>query len=292
MALTTKIAWCDATANFWIGCTKISPACDHCYAEADWATRRGRVQWGPHGVRDFVKAGAGVIRRIQKGAAEFLREHGRPPIVFINSLSDFADNHASIDPAWRTAVWDSIRAAPDVVFVILTKRPQNLVRYLPADWGRGWPNVILGTTAENQDEADRRLPHLIAIPAAMRMVSAEPLLGHINLSQWLAKIDWLIVGGESGKRARAPHPNWVRSLLSQCNRTGTPFLFKQWGEWTPTINGSRCIAQDGRNMPNLEPHGRNGNGTARIERLGKDKAGRTLDGVEYHAFPSFTKAAK
>lgn len=192
MADNTKIEWADATANFWIGCTKLSPACDHCYAERDWDHRKHRVTWGPHGDRSPVKAGADVMRKMQRRAAAFKSEHGRPPRVFINSLSDFADNHRSIDPAWREAVWQAARDCPDVVLMILTKRPQNLPYYLPSDWGQGYLNVWIGTTVENQVEADRRIPDLLATPAVVRFLSCEPLLGPVDLTRWLqvpSKID-------------------------------------------------------------------------------------------------------
>lgn len=184
MADNTKIEWADATANFWIGCTKLSPACDHCYAERDWDHRKHRVTWGPHGDRSPVKAGADVCRKIRNGAAAFLAEHGRKPRIFVNSLSDFADNHKSIRPEWREAVWEEARNSPDVTFMILTKRPQNLPDYLPADWGAGYPNVWLGTTVENQEEADRRIPHLLATPA-VRFLSCEPLLGPVDIGPWI-----------------------------------------------------------------------------------------------------------
>lgn len=292
MAITTGIAWCDATANFWIGCTKVSPACDHCYAEAEWADRRKRVSWGAHGARDFVKAGAGVIHTVQKNAAEFHRLRGRPPIVFINSLSDFADNHASIDPAWRAAVWDCIRAAPDAVFVILTKRPQNLPHYLPDDWGAGWPNVIIGSTAENQVEADRRLPHLVAIPAAIRMVSAEPLLGPIDLTPWIDKLGWVIGGGESGPNARPCHPDWARALLDQCAVTNVPFFWKQWGEWghadqvgpdNPALIRAQqlIIHKDRLHLWHQADY------KTALARIGLKATGHLLDGVQHHDFPQF-----
>ena len=258
MSDNTKIEWADATANFWIGCTKVSPACDNCYAERGWDHRKHRVTWGPHGDRSHVKAGPLVCRKVQRGAAAFIAEHGRKPRIFVNSLSDFADNHKSILPEWREAVWLAARECPDVIFMVLTKRPQNLVRYLPADWGIGYPNVWIGTTVENQIEADRRIPDLLATPAAVRFLSCEPQLGPVDLNGWLCEdwermasiytdgegvrrsdisgnacpgIDWVICGGESGANARPMHPDWARSLRDQCAGVGVAFHFKQWGEW-------------------------------------------------------------
>ncbi|ALG60878.1 MULTISPECIES: DUF5131 family protein [Citromicrobium] len=304
MAETTGIEWADATANFWIGCTKLSPACDHCYAEADWDHRKHRVKWGPHGDRSFVKAGEQVVRTMQRKAAAFMAEHGRKPRIFVNSLSDFADNHRSILPEWREKVWQLARECPDVILLILTKRLQNLPDYLPADWGTGYPNVWIGTTAENQTEADRRVPLLLATPAAVRFLSCEPLLGPVDLSEWMVCPnardglsmdpstgayeccsrcdwtgigfcpDWVIVGGESGPKARPMHPDWARSLRDQCEAAGVPFLFKQWGEWLPAsqidAQGEICCC----GSPNSPP-----------QRVGKKRAGRLLDGRTHDGFP-------
>lgn len=233
MAENTKIEWADATANFWIGCTKLSAACDHCYAEADWDHRKHRVQWGPHGDRSPVKAGPVVVRKMQRQAAAFIAEHGRKPRIFVNSLSDFGDNHKSIMPEWREAVWQLARECPDVILMILTKRPQNLPRYLPADWGAGYPNVWIGTTVENESE-HRRADALRDIPAVLRFLSCEPLLGPIKPD--LTGIGWIICGGESGKFARPMHPDWARALRDQCAAADVPFFFKQWGEWAPGVS--------------------------------------------------------
>lgn len=321
MAETTGIEWADATANFWIGCTKLSPACAHCYAEADWDLRKHRVEWGPHGDRSPVKAGAIVVRKIHRQATAFIAENGRNPRIFVNSLSDFADNHKSIKPEWREQVWQLARECPDVILMILTKRPQNLARYLPADWGDGYPNVWIGTTVENQEEADRRIPHLLATPAAVRWLSCEPLLGPVDLnrirekfdgglgvkwesaldgkrfSPWVGddedpmipgfpKLDWVVVGGESGKDARPMHPDWARSLRDQCAAAGVPFFFKQWGEWGalggpdgfwPHNTPSACrLLPDGTR----HPRGRS------MQRAGKKAAGRLLDSVLHDGMPN------
>lgn len=232
MGENTKIEWADHTANFWIGCTKVSPACDFCYAERDWDHRKHRVTWGPHGDRSPVKAGPIVCHKVQKGAVAFFAEHGRKPRIFVNSLSDFADNHRSIRPEWRDAVWQEARDCPDVIFMILTKRPQNLPDCLPPDWGRGYPNVWIGCTVENQDEADRRREHLRAVPALVKFVSYEPALGPVDWRRW-GFVHWLIAGGESGPKARPSHPDWIRSADEFCYQSGIAFHFKQWGEWAP-----------------------------------------------------------
>lgn len=278
MADNTKIEWADATANFWIGCTKLSPACDHCYAERDWDLRKHRVTWGPHGDRSPVKAGAQVMRRMQTRAAAFREEHGRPPRVFINSLSDFADNHGSINPAWREAVWQAARECPDVILMILTKRPQNLPGYLPADWGSGYSNVWIGTTVENQVEADRRRGHLRAIPAVVHFVSYEPALGPVDWAGW-DFINWLIAGGESGPKARPSHPDWYRAALGFARANGIAFHFKQWGEWYPAFVNDYAIDATGvRETRKIDG--------AVVHRVGKKRAGRLLDGREWSEWPA------
>lgn len=181
MAANSKIEWCDHTVNFWIGCTKVSPACDHCYAERDWAMtgRHQRVEWGPHGARSPTKDPLAQVRKIAAGAAR----RGHRERIFINSLSDWADNHKSIAPEWRAQIFEAARLYPGLDFLLLTKRPQNIASFLPADWGAGYTNVWLGTTVENQEEADRRIPHLLATPAAVRFVSAEPLLSRVDFER-------------------------------------------------------------------------------------------------------------
>lgn len=244
MAENSGIEWTTHTFNPWIGCTKISAACDNCYAEA-WDARglQGRgTRWGPKAARTRTKTWANPLKwnREAEGAKE-------RPRVFCASLADVGDNHASILPEWRADLWALIRATPNLDWLLLTKRPQNLAKYLPADWGDGYPNVWLGTTVENQTEADRRIPHLLAIPAAIRFLSCEPLLGPVDLTSLdfmgflynaltgdmeetgrFARLDWVIAGGENARHFRPADPDWFRSLRDQCAAAGVPFLFKQW----------------------------------------------------------------
>jgi protein gp37 len=302
MAENTKIEWADGTANFWIGCTKLSAACDHCYAEADWDHRKHRVTWGPHGARDFCKAGEQVVRKMQRGAAAFIAKRGRKPRIFVNSLSDWADNHKSILPEWRARIFELARECPDVILMLLTKRPQNIAQYLPADWGRGYPNVWLGTTAEDQ-KRKTRIDELRDTSAAVRFISAEPLLedlGEVDLTG----IDWVIVGGESGKHARPMHPDWARSLRDQCAAAGVAFHFKQWGEICPVrtdlipvkphklgwmdragrvewaVSKERCYDMA------REEDGLDGPEYTMVAKVGKKRAGRLLDGVEHNGLPA------
>jgi protein gp37 len=246
MGENSKIEWTDHTMNFWVGCTKVSAACDHCYAEA-WAKRTGQSDlWRGARKRTTDANWRKPIRWNQVAIAD-----GARPRVFTNSLADFFDNQ--IDESWRIDAWDVIRRTPVLTWLILTKRPQNIAKMLPPNWGDGWPNVWLGTTVENQEEADRRIPHLLAAPAKVRFLSCEPLLGEIDLTRVRhqlsgcpfmvsnalyaadslnkgrpqTRIDWVIAGGESGPGARPMHPDWARSLRDQCAAAGVPFFFKQ-----------------------------------------------------------------
>lgn len=327
MAEQTNIEWADSTANLWIGCTKVSPGCDNCYAERDWDLRKHRVEWGAHGARSYSKAGWALIRKFERAAVAnggVDPELGRIRFVFVNSLSDIADNHPSI--VWRGDAFELFEQSPHVIKLLLTKRPQNVPKLFPKRWLEpgGWPaHVWLGTTVENQEEADRRIPHLLAAPAAARFLSCEPLLGPVDLtsidptghqraigaSGWSAIwkdnglgrawADWVICGGESGRNARPMHPDWARSLRDQCAAAEVPFLFKQWGEWAPDPCGGldsldRCLVaremlwHDGHWNEQSGPHylRRNGGEADHVYRLGKKAAGRLLDGIEHNGRPS------
>lgn len=223
MAENSKIEWTTHTFNPWIGCTKVSGACDFCYAEA-WDFRFGGNRWGPHAPRTRTKTWGNPVKwnRAAEGAPE-------RPRVFCASLADVFDNHKSIAPEWRGDLWALIEATPNLDWLLLTKRPQNIERFIPAAWrDRGCPlNVWIGATVENQEEFDRRVPHLRAVKARVRFLSMEPLLGSVNLDSCYG-IDWVITGGESGPQYRPANPDWFRSLRDQCARARVPFLFKQW----------------------------------------------------------------
>jgi protein gp37 len=256
----TTIEWADFTFNPWTGCTKVSPGCDHCYAEG-WAKRSGHVQWGPHAARRRTAAATWQAPLKWNLAAA---QAGRRARVFCASLADVFDNHPSILSEWRADLWALIAATPNLDWLLLTKRVHHIEMRLPLMWRDGWPNVWLGTTVENQTEANRRIPYLLATPARVRFLSCEPLLGPVDLDMILTPemgihalsgifsdgcgpsgfsegpgIDWVICGGESGPGARPMHPDWARSLRDQCARDNVfssdsvPFFFKQWGEWAP-----------------------------------------------------------
>ena len=262
MAENSGIEWTHHTFNPWIGCTKVSAACDNCYAER-WDQRfTGGDRWGPKAARTRTAKGnwSKPITWNHKASERGVRER-----VFCASLADVFDNHKSILPEWRDDLWALIRKTPHLDWLLLTKRPQNIKRYLPDDWGHGYKNVWLGTTVENQLEADRRVPALCDVPAAIHFLSCEPLLGPIHLDQmplprsWktcdcedhaphlnalapsvycggccegpeqiYGGIDWVITGGESGPHHRSAEPDDFRMLRDQCHRHDVPFLFKQW----------------------------------------------------------------
>lgn len=262
----TSIEWTDYTFNPWWGCTKVSPGCDNCYAEA-FDRRVGGRHWGPmQPRRTMSEAYWHAPRRWDRKA----KETGRSARVFAASMADVFDVEAPAGA--RERLWDVIRSTPHLDWLLLTKRPQMAARMLPDDWGSGWPNVWLGTSVENQTEADRRIPHLLAIPAAVRFLSCEPLIGPVTLGAALgwrgargvladrpldaihaenlrdSGIDWVIVGGESGPRARPMDLAWARSLVEQCRAASVAIFVKQLG--------SR--PEEDRAMVPLvaEPHGR------------------------------------
>ncbi len=184
MAENSKIEWTHHTFNPWIGCQKVGPGCDHCYAEA-WDARglqQRESRWGPHADRTRTSAGNWSKPRAWNKAAAGLAER---PRVFCASLADVFDNHGSILPEWRADLWALIRATPNLDWLLLTKRPGNIAKMLPPDWGAGYPNVWLGCTVVNQDEADRDIPKLLAVPARVRFLSMEPLLGPVDLRAYM-----------------------------------------------------------------------------------------------------------
>ena len=232
MAENSGISWTDHTFNSWIGCTKVSPACDNCYAET-WDNRFGGVRWGPKADRTRTKIkNWNTVRKWQRAAAD----KGQRQIVFCASLADVFDNHKSIQEDWRADLWTLIRDTPDLVWMLLTKRPQNIRRYLPEDWGDGYENVALGVSVENQAEHDRRAPVLASVAAKVRFFSMEPLLEPVKLDRSLlgTSVRYVIAGGESGRGARPLQADAVRDIRDACSRHGALFHFKQWGEFDET----------------------------------------------------------
>ncbi len=218
MGKTTGIEWCDGTWNPWRGCRRVSAGCAHCYALRDLK------RW---------KLGTEVVR--QQTFDDPLRWARNATLavgstIFTCSWSDFFIPEAD---EMRPEAWRIMRACPGFFFLILTKRPERIEDHLPADWEAGYPNVGLGVTVENQAAADERLPILLDHGARVRFVSAEPLLGPVNLMKWVDLLDWVICGGETGPKARTMEPPWVTALRDQCGYVGVPFFFKKWGEHPP-----------------------------------------------------------
>jgi protein gp37 len=198
-------------------------------------------------------------------------------------MADIFEERCELN-AWRDKVWPLIEATSHLDWLLLTKRPQRIRKCVP--WNDKWPdNVWIGTTAENQKWADKRIPYLVDVPAKVRFLSCEPLLAELDLSKWLKtsrfapqRLDWVIAGGESGAKARPMNPQWVRKLRDQCLRAGVPFHFKQWGHWAPaTVNNRSGIAT-------VVFRGNNGQDEI-LAKLGKAAAGRHLDGRTWDGLP-------
>jgi len=226
MAETTEIAWCDSTFNPWIGCQKVSAGCDHCYAETLMDKRYGRVKWGPHGER--VRTSPGNWKnplKWNRAAATFQAEHARRQRVFCSSLADVFDNKAPAGA--REDLWALIEATPELDWLLLTKRPEN-IRKMLGMWEMAFPpNVWLGTTCEDQAAYDRRWPILFSIPARVRFISYEPALGPLTTRGCIGTPDWIICGGESGPGYRAMAEDWPVSLMNECANFGVAYFFKQ-----------------------------------------------------------------
>lgn len=236
MAENTKISWTDHTFNPWVGCAKVSPACDNCYAEG-WAKRSGQVNWGLKAERKrTTPENWKQVAKWDKQA----RKSGTRVRVFCASLADVFDD--AVPRQWREDLFDLIDSTTNIDWLLLTKRI-HLVNELVSDRMKTImaQKCWIGATVCNQKEADRDVPVLLDTPAYIRFLSVEPLLGHIKfIDYWLVdegSIDWVIVGGESGHNARPMQPDWVRSIRDQCKRLGVPFHFKQWGQWIAGENG-------------------------------------------------------
>jgi protein gp37 len=329
MSENSKIEWCDHTFNPWEGCQKVGPGCDHCYAEARNARFAGgaAINWGPDAPRRRTSA-ANWRKPLAWNAAhaEFFAAHGRRQRVFCASLADVFDN--AVDPAWRVDLFDLIEKTPNLDWLLLTKRIGNVMSMLSEaaqyqfdldrlEKPRLHDNVWLGATIVNQAEADRDIPKLLSVPARVRFLSMEPLLGPVDLERpmpgpdldqgggakicqpWMIQsgIDWVICGGESGPNARPMHPDWARDLRDQCAEAGVPFLFKQWGEWAPGENCGGPMKRTERvanwfggewsfdTLTPSESAGMHYDDEPTVYRCGKKTAGRQLDGRTHDKFP-------
>ncbi|MFV5212729.1 DUF5131 family protein [Azonexus caeni] len=351
MSDKTGIEWTDATWNPVTGCAKVSQGCKHCYAEREWPRMTRLVP--AYAGRDFTD-----VRTHEDRLDQPLRWK-KPRKVFVNSMSDLF--HSDVPDEFIDKVFITMALCPQHTFQVLTKRADRMQDYVTRlNGGRlrnrlimvdapnstlAWPlqNVWLGVSVEDQDAADERIPLLLDTPAAVRWISAEPLLGPVDLtdlcdgvawpdvprnywnegfdsddsppslrldalageklqrfgnySEYCARLDWVVVGGESGPKARPMSIQWARSLRDQCAEAGVPFLFKQWGEWAPAaVRQSETPGQfaygDYEHEPghfvNTDRYPRaftSFGARAIVERVGKKTAGRLLDGVKHDGYP-------
>jgi len=280
MAKNSSIEWTDHTFNPWWGCTKVSPGCANCYAES-WSKRIGRKLWGPTADRRFFTEKHWGEPLVWNRDA---RAEGNRKRVFCASMADVFESRAELD-SWRERLWTLVEATPMLDWLLLTKRPQNIGAMVP--WGENWPsNVWLGTTVEDQERANERLPLLLKHAAKCRFLSCEPLVAAVNLEPWLNErpkdlqpINWVIAGGESGHKARPMLPGWARRLRDQCSKASVPFHFKQWGHWAPVYAKNRR-ATSAEGFWDEVSHEE-----ILMEPLGKHGAGRHLDGVTWDELP-------
>ncbi len=244
MAEHTAITWTDSTFNPWWGCAKVSPGCDNCYAQAmDHRTGGNHWQDKPRTMSDdnWRKP-----LRWQKQA----KESGVPHRVFCGSMCDWADKNAP--DGQRDRLWKLIRDTPDLQWQLLTKRAPNIQKYLPDDWGDGYKNVWLGVTIEDQSHGVPRIGVLREIAAHIRFLSIEPLIQDLGTLD-LRGIGWVIIGGESGPKAREMDRFWVMAIIEQCRAQGVPVFFKQWGSWYGSANdkgGCRIYGREVKEWPN------------------------------------------
>jgi protein gp37 len=316
VAENSKIEWCDHTFNPWIGCTKVGPGCDLCYAEARDIRWEGGVHWGPGAPRRCTSAAA--WRKPLEWDRQALKTYGRRARVFCASLADVFDNE--VDPAWRTDLWDLVRKTPNIEWLMLTKRRPNVEKMLPPDWGWGFDNVRLGHTFVNQDEVKRDARAFLEIPSKLlHFCSLEPLLGPIALDRVYRETEhavysdnlltgergtlggthsgrrfgWVICGGESGSTDRFVDPAWVQSLRDQCAAAGVPFLFKQWGEWAPYAAVALEMGVGFTESPTWRRINSGKYQATHVRstpqgtmcKVGKHLTGRKLDGLEHTEFP-------
>jgi protein gp37 len=295
MSENTAIEYATHTFNPWIGC---GHNCPYCYAKR-WARRfpRYRGCFGPES--EPVITSYAAYKKLHKWNAQAAREHKRFRIL--PSLCDpfEEDTEFSLD-APRTKFFSAIESTPNLTYLLLTKAPWNVEITDP----NRIRNIWLGTSVENQLFADSRIPPLLRLKHPQCFLSLEPLLGPVNLKPWLHGIHWVIAGGQTGPDAAPMHPDWVRSIRDQCADANVPFYFKQWGEWGTNwysmqtgepvfkkyeseqqwinkpqwIKGGTCLDMDGKILRIGKHFSEARYPVAIMQKIGKKKAGRTLDG--------------
>jgi len=247
----SAIEWTTHTFNPWVGCSKCSPGCENCYAKAQESDRFGRVVWGRTGTRRRTTATCWKQPLKWNRQAEI---SGIRPRIFCASLADVFELYRGVGTAdrpinldqWRKDLFDLIENTPNLDWLLLSKRAAFACEYLQ---NRCLANVWAGVSVEDQAAAETRIPYLCRTPAAIRFLSCEPLLGPLNLQPYLKDIQWVIVGGESGTKARPMDPEWVKSIQDQCNLNKTPFFFKQWGGKNKKAAGRELEGQEWNEIP-------------------------------------------
>lgn len=301
MAENSKIEWTHHTCNLWHGCTKVHAGCDHCYAET-LSRRWNRDIWGNDKPRMAIASVWHDFKRYQEAAAAAGEIHR----VFVGSMMDIFEkpmplidskgNPVLIDGEQMTTAharnhyfYHIVPDTPNLLHLMLTKRPSNINKMIPESWKNDPPvNVMFGTSPCDQKTMETLVPQLLQVNGNL-FLSIEPMLGPIVLpidaNDGSTFVDWVICGGESGHGARPMHPDWVRSLRDQCNGAGVPFFFKQWGEYLPhcQIYNTDELFGDTKRVFFPSPH--NPNKTNTYYRIGKKEAGRLLDKQLYDEFP-------
>ena len=313
MAATTRIEWCDSTWSPISGCTPCSPGCEHCYA----AALVRRFQNLHDDGTDPLDTGSFPLpfSRLQfhPGRLQAPEHWRRARRIFAGSMTDLFQD--GMPDNWLRLVFHTMHClkCEQHTFIVLTKRVKNALSWFSmlhhsSDSLWPLPNVWLGVTVCNQAEADAKMPVLLQTPAALRFVSVEPMLGPVDLAEWLPvfegpdghpwaacecsdcartrrpNLDWVICGGETGPGSRPMHEAWARGLRDQCQDGRVPFFFKGQGEWAPVRlpwDVDEVIAA----RPSGLPHWSDGTSTLAMMRVGKKRAGALLDGREWHQFP-------
>jgi protein gp37 len=267
MGETTGIAWTDHTWNPWMGCQKVSPGCTNCYAEALVTTRMRLPVWGPAASTERKRTSAATWKNLGTWDRAAARDGVRRR-VFVSSLADVFEDHPALAP-WRAEALDLLANVKHMDVQLLTKRPQNILSMVPSAWRAAWPRHIwVGTTVEDQERAERRVAWLNMVPAAVRFLSCEPLLGPLDLTngpsnrwsvptrvvggkpaEWsdpgekFIPVDWVIVGGESGAGARPFDLAWARSIVQQCAESGVPAFVKQMGDHAVALDRRGALSR-------------------------------------------------
>lgn len=321
MGQDTEISWCHHTANLWWGCTEVHEGCDFCYARtlakskgkgAAWQGSRFAVKsiWGNLAKWNDAAAKVGEIHRVFCGSMMDIFEKPLP-------ASDWNGNPLGVTTGdLRGRLFNEVvPATPNLLYLLLTKRPGNATKCVPPSWLEAWPsNVMTGTSVVNQATADALIPQLVRVPGK-RFLSMEPLLGPTDIYGYLfdqyphrehwpherrGQLHWVITGAESGAKARPAHPDWFRLIRDRCVAAGVPYHHKQWGEWLPDCQKGEgwTSAIQGKAIARLDHAGRDLAGEwglhdesdVIIRRVGKKYAGRLLDGREWSQFPEAANA--